>query len=250
MEIKKFLKLLHNNNAIRLNEEYILFNDLELYSFKTMQETHFKSIEEFLNYEFQDSTMKAFIIRTEEFYNKYDGGRGSTSSAMGGGFNHARSGGGKDDLRNMKYPAEFNVGGKNRSYEKTLALFKQKYGNADHEYGVTVDDMGFVHKHIEGGATSVSISGNKGQMILHNHPGGGNFSDSDLISVASTNERGIVAVGANKTYTFKKTKRFNSKGFIKAVKNAKWPAKYNYDKGADWWLKRNAKNYGYTYSAG
>lgn len=36
---------------------------------------------------------------------------------------------------------------------------------------------------------------------------------------------------------------------LKAVKKAQWPAKYSYDKGADWWLKKNAKKYGYKYSA-
>ena len=86
-------------------------------------------------------------------------------------------------------------------------------------------------------------------MIIHNHPGGGNFSDSDLISVASTRERGIVAVSGKRTYTFTKNKNFNAKGFIKAVKNAKWPTKYSYDKGADWWLKKNASVYGYSYKS-
>lgn len=49
-------------------------------------------------------------------------------------------------------------------------------------------------------------------------------------------------------YSFFKTKNFKSKEFIKAVKKAKWPANLNYDKGADWWLKKNAKTYGYKYS--
>lgn len=147
--------------------------------------------------------------------------------------------------------AEFNAvtGSRYKSYEKTLEKFNEKYANADHEYGITIDEDGYVHRHIEGGKTSVGISGSKGQMIVHNHPSGGNFSDSDLIVVASGSEKGIVATGSKKTYTFTKTKNFKSKEFTKAVKKAQWPVEYDYDKGADWWLRQNAKKYGYKYTA-
>ena len=105
----------------------------------------------------------------------------------------------------------------------------------------------------KGGSTSVPIRGAKGEMLIHNHPSGGNFSDSDLIVVASGSEKGIVAVGSNTSnrmrYTFTKNKNFKSKEFIKAVKKAQWPREYSYDKGADWWLRKNAKEYGYSYSA-
>lgn len=30
---------------------------------------------------------------------------------------------------------------------------------------------------------------------------------------------------------------------------AKWPTKYDYNKGADWWLKKNQRTYGYKYSS-
>lgn len=247
MELGYFKKLLKNNNAIRLNDEYILFNDLELYSFDTEQSIKFESFEELLKHKIQNETIGALVLRTEAFFNYYNGGRGATGpTALGGGFSHARDRG--NPLSEVKFPAEFNVGGKNRSYDKTLELFKKKYASADVEYGVVVDHDGFVHKHIKGSRSSVAISGGKGQVILHNHPGGGNFSDADLISVSSTRENGIVAVGSKKTYSFFKTKNFKSKEFIKAVKKAKWPANLNYDKGADWWLKKNAKTYGYKYS--
>ena len=126
--------------------------------------------------------------------------------------------------------------------------FVSKYSNEDHEFGVAVDELGYVHSHIEGGKSSVAISGKKGQTILHNHPSGGNFSDSDLLSVSMGNEKGIVAVGKNGNYSFSKNSNFKANEFAKAVKSAKWPTKYDYDKGADWWLKKNAKKYGYTYS--
>ena len=33
-----------------------------------------------------------------------------------------------------------------------------------------------------------------------------------------------------------------------AVDKAQWPSNLDYNAGADWWLKRNAKKYGYKYS--
>ena len=75
----------------------------------------------------------------------------------------------------------------------------------------------------------------------------------DLISVASTQEKGIIATSSNtskkQTFKFEKTPKFKAKEFIKAVKKAQWPTHYDYDHGADWWLRKNAKTYGYKYSA-
>ncbi len=249
MKLGRFKELLKSNNAIRINDEYIIFNDYELYSFVTMTGKQYSSIEELVK---DNSLIKGIIENTVEFKLEYSGGRGSSSStgSMGGGFNHARRNG-KQVQGVVKYPAEFNTGVRFNSYEEALGKFQNKYKNADIEYGITVDEQGFVHQHIQGGSTSVSISGNNGEMVIHNHPSGGNFSDSDLISTASTNSKGIVATSSNaskkSTYTFTKTKSFNSKDFIKAVKKAKWPSNLSYNKGADWWLKKNQKVYGYTY---
>ena len=248
MTIDYFKQLLAGNNAIRLNDDCILFNDLELYNLKTEEEVQFANYEEMLSFPFACGTIGAFIEQQEAFYVKFSGGRGSSSLSgeMGGGFTSA-SDDGSGGFRNSKYPAEFNVGGRYRSYDKTLALFQKKYAGADHEYGVAVDGDGFVHRHVEGGRTSVQIWGGKGQMILHNHPSGGNFSKGDLVSIASGWEKGIVAVGSKSTYTLTKGRNFNAKAFIKGVNKAKWPKEYDYDKGAEWWLKKNQKTYGYTY---
>ena len=83
-------------------------------------------------------------------------------------------------------------------------------------------------------------------MVYHNHPSGGAFSKADLITTASTAARGIVASGKNGDYIFRKTQKFDSVGFQKAVNAAKTTAK-DYSAGVDTWLKRNAKKYGYTY---
>lgn len=250
MEIIKFKELLKDYNAIRINEEYIIFNDYELYSFVKTTAKKYKSIEKLVE---DNPTIKEIIESTEEFRLDYDGGRGSSSSngKMGGGFNHA-DGRGRKSFGEVKYPAEFNVGGRFNSYEEALKRFQSKYKDAEVEYGITVDEQGYVHRHVQGGSTSVAIGGNKGEMVIHNHPSGGNFSDSDLISTASDQSRGIVATSSNakkkSTYTFVKTNKFKAKDFIKGVKRAQWPTHLNYNKGADWWLKRNQKVYGYKYT--
>lgn len=136
-----------------------------------------------------------------------------------------------------------------KSYNDTLRMFANKYKNADHEYGVAVDDDGFVHKHVEGRSTSVSMVAKRGEMMLHNHPNGGNFSDTYLITTATHDIKGVVAVGSKKTYSFVKGQHFKAKEFAKAVKKAKWPKNLGYNEGADWWLRRNAKEYGYKYTA-
>ena len=50
-------------------------------------------------------------------------------------------------------------------------------------------------------------------------------------------------------YHIRKNENFKPKAFIKAVRNAKWPAEYDYNKGADWWLKKNQRAFGYKYSS-
>lgn len=253
MKRTEFEALLENNTGIRLNEEYVLFNDLELYSFVTEKKVKFKSFDDVYKHVIVDNseslTIGDIIEKTEEFEQEFDGGRGSGSSnsEMGGGFNHANGPRGKD-LDEVKYPAEFNINTKFKTYDQALKLFRKKYKDADTEYGITVDEQGFVHQHIKGGKTSVGISGNKGEMVIHNHPSGGNFSDTDLISTALTSAKGVVATGSKGTYTFTKTHKFKAKEFVKAIKKAKWPTHMSYDEGADWWLRKNAKAYGYTYS--
>lgn len=251
MKVIQFGELLKANNAIRLNEEYIIFNDFELYSFKTEKKKNYKTLEELIE---ANDFVKEIIENTEQFELEYAGGRGagSTSSEMGGGFNHARErgGGGKQEIL---LNAELNLKtAEGNSYEAVLKRFRDKYGDADREYAVAIDENGYVYQHVKGGSVSVNITGDKGQTIIHNHPSGGNFSDSDLISTAMTKAKGIVATSSNSrttsTYKFTKNENFKAKEFIKAVKKAQWPANLDYDRGADWWLKKNQRTYGYKYS--
>lgn len=250
MKIAHFAKLLKGNNAVRISDNLIIFNDFELYNLDNDSSKQYKTLDELLA---DNPEAKQIIEEAEYFALRFDGGRGSSSGEMGGGFNHAsergRRGGGLELLN-----AELNYGtAPGNSISAVLGRFRDKYGDADHEYGAAVDEQGYVHKLREGGKSSVGISGNKGETIIHNHPDGGNFSDTDLITMASTDSKGIIATSSNSkiksTYHIRKNENFKPKAFIKAVRNAKWPTKYDYNKGADWWLSKNQRAFGYKYSS-
>ena len=251
MDIEHFKKLLKGNNAIRINDEIIIFNNFELYSFDTEKSKYYRSLDELVN---DNKEIKETILNTDDFKVIFDGGRGSGSNQkMGGGFSHSRDRG-KGTLGKRLLNAELNFGtSKGNSIDSVLGRFQKKYGGADKEYGVAVDSRGYVHEHMSGGTSSVRVSGGKGMTIIHNHPSGGNFSDSDLLAVASTRNAGVIAISSNtkkkSTYRFEKTNKFKSNDFIKAVKKAQWPAHMSYDKGADWWLKKNSNQYGYKYTS-
>lgn len=252
MEKEYFEKLLENNNALFFNDEILLFKDLELYNIKKNTSIYFKNLEEFLQYELNGKSFADIIKEKKEFLLPRAGSctTSGLSGKMHGGFTNARGGGNSDGegkTRRM-YPAQLNLGSQVKTFNKTLKLFAEKYANANREYGATLDSDGFVSKHVQGMATSVSISGGRGEVVVHNHPSGGNFSKNDLLSSAMTQEKGVIAVGKENTYIFEKTKRFKAKEFIKAVSRAKWPVEYDYNKGADWWLRKNADTYGYKYS--
>lgn len=249
MEKEDFIKLLKERVSVQIKDVYI-FDDLEVFDSNTDRSILFDSMEELLESKIADDKIIDLVGEIKSFELVYDGGRGSSSSnVMGGGFSHARSGRGEKGFGQKKFPASFNIGTASASVEKTIKRFTEKYGKADVEYGISVDNQGFVHAHVKGSRSSVAIGTmGKDHMIVHNHPSGGNFSDTDLITTSNDrNARGVVATSSKATYTFTKTNKFKAKGFIKAVKKAQWPSKYDYDKGSDWWLKKNATAFGYKY---
>lgn len=142
------------------------------------------------------------------------------------------------------FPSRVNIDIRNP--DKTLESFRKLHVNDNYESAFAVDSRGFVTQYVHGGATSVSIIGNKGEMIYHNHPSGGAFSDSDLLSAAITPARGIVASGKEGDYIFQKGTHFKANNFVKAVKSAQMQGK-TYDEAVDNWLKKNQKKYGYKY---
>ena len=163
-------------------------------------------------------------------------------------FGHAPHGRGSgNDVKDL--PAKLNVripiNGK--SPERALEEFRKLHALSSTEFGVTVDPQGFITQYVRGGATSVGIWGKKGEMVYHNHPSGGAFSDSDLLSTAMSAEKGIVASGKNGDYIFVKNGgHFKAAAFMKAVRSAKMKGT-SYDDAVDKWLTANQKKYGYTY---
>lgn len=167
-------------------------------------------------------------------------------------FGNAADGGGSREAR-RDFPARLNTGGRFQSNESTLQLFTDRFVNDRIEHGITVDEQGFVTQLIHGGATSVSISGRRGELVIHNHPAsgngeGGSFSLADLQSTAMERSRGIVAVAPEAIYTFTKGPNFDAAGFYRAVGNATVPANLTYNEGVQRWMSRNAKRYGFTYT--
>lgn len=248
MKVEKFKQLLQGNNAIKITDDLIIFNDFELYSFETEQSKRYRTIEELMN---DNPDIKELIESKDVFEQEYDGGRGSSSgSTMGmkfGGY------GAKNNHEKM-LPAELNLkesGG--NSQQAVMKRFLEKYGNANREYAIAIDENGYVYQHIKGAKHEVGIEGDKGQTIIHNHPSGSNFSGADLENVATTKAKGIVATSSNKetkgTYSFSKTDKFKAKEFVKAIHKASWSKDLGYNKGLDQWLRKNQKTYGYKYSA-
>lgn len=164
-------------------------------------------------------------------------------------FGHAGGGGGWG-ATTPDFPSRFNTGDRFQTEEKIVANFVAEHSRSDIEHAITVDERGYVTQYVHGDATSVGISGRKGEMVYHNHPGkhGGAFSDSDLLVTATDQSRGIVAVAREGTYTFTKGRKFDAAGFYAAVKKAKVPADLDYDAGVAHWMKKNAKKYDFTYS--
>lgn len=239
------------------NAEKLVFVDLgsltyfpeghELYNPVTGKSKTVESIESLLD-EVIDGRSVREIVEDKDYrlLVEFDGGRGSSSeSSSTFKFDHAANNG--DSLRAVLFPAEFNDGDKFQSFEKALDKFRARHAGSDHEYGITVDRDGYVHRYVEGGRSSVAISGRDGQVIIHNHPSDSAFSDTDLLNVSQVaGERGIVASGTSGDYIFEKGPKFDGVGFAKAVKSARMNGK-DYNDAVDKWLTKNQDRYGYKY---
>lgn len=229
-------------------EEVFCFRQpLSIWESKTDLTIDFNSIDDLLDYEYRGVSVRDRIAAVDSLQISLSGSAGSKEGEKTFKFNHASGGNGKDETKDL-FPAYANTRIKSKSLEGAMQEFHERFKNEDHEWAYEVDEQGYVHQYKEGNATSVSISGrNKNNMILHNHPSGGAFSDSDLISVSLGNEKGIVASGKNGDYIFqKKGGHFKGAEFVKAVKRAKMSGT-SYDDAVDKWLTANQKKYGYTY---
>lgn len=252
MRIETFYYFFKRLDGIKLNDTFILYHDAIL-NLKTGKfEYTFKRFKpEMLKYTLSGVTIKELIdkLTREDLKVVFDGGRGSSSGSEGTfKFNHASGGGGNEGGGTLP-PAKLNVMVKNaeKNPDNVLKAFRKLHVNSDHEFGAIVDGEGFVTSYIEGGATSVSIwTDDRNSMVYHNHPSGGAFSDSDLLSVSQTGAKGIVASGVEGDYIFVKTNHFQPSKFARAVKNAQMKGK-DYNDARRKWLKANESKYGYKF---
>lgn len=198
---------------------------------------------------------------------QYFGGRGASSNMdnFTQGEDDKTRGNGKTD---SDFAARMNVQMKNgkmspeivlQNFRKTFTLDEEK-GKIEHL--IAVDSQGFTHTLNHGGTNSVSVSRSdaRGKLVIHNHPNDGIFSRADLRAASTNGSTGIVASGKSGDYVFKVGKKFNSKGFNRALSKSPVTDKYYTKKGetqktalarvnreSSTWLKANAKKYGYTF---
>lgn len=242
-------------NAFLLNDEYLIFrNPLELYSRITKDSVYFKSIDELLAYEIEGRTIWDYISEMDDLYLPFQGrgSRGGSGNKKKFKFNHADRN--KNNSKAL-LPAYANTRIKSKTPEGALAEFKSKHLKSDREFAYEVDSNGYVHQYVQGGRHSVGISSSgaklaRGQKttIIHNHPNGGAFSDTDLLTFASTSRsQSVVASGKNYDYIITKHSSFKPNSFIKAVQNAEMQGS-DYDSAVDSWLRKNQRRYGYTYT--
>lgn len=227
------------------NEVFCFREPLSIWDSHTGKDVSFDTVDDLLDYEYNGRKVADIISEMDSLAISIEGsvGNGKQQTFK---FSHARDNG-KDKTKDL-FPAYANVRIKSKTLEGAMEEFHERFKNADKEWAYEIDPQGYVHQYKEGNTTSVSISGrNKNNMILHNHPSGGAFSDSDLISASLGNEKGIVASGKNGDYIFQKNGgHFKAADFVKAVKSAKLKGT-SYDDAVDKWLTANQKKYGYRY---
>lgn len=260
MDVNTFNLKMMGYQFLQISYDYYAFRRShgrwDLWNARNDTDTLLNSTEELLQYQIGEATVSDILDELDDdgFAVPLDGGRGASGS--GGqefSFGHA-SGGSKRGYNRSDFPARINVATKTKNVESAIKTFMNKA--AEHpgrEHGITLDRMGFASQYVHGGATSVMIgSRNKGDLVVHNHPSGGSFSDSDLISTAQDRRsRGIVATYDQGMFgrgyrIVEKGTHFKAEKFAKAVKTAKMRGK-SYDDAADRWLARNQKKYGYRF---
>ena len=139
--------------------------------------------------------------------------------------------------------------------------------NSDVEHSFVFDDKGNIVFSAVGDHNSVVTSATTDNITLHNHPGGGSFSKKDVESVLYGNEKEMIVVGGNYTYSLKRPaggwKKGHMAAYNKALKtvNAK-DASYQDNYKGDYWttfrrtnrthehrvMKEFAKAMGYEYT--
>lgn len=166
------------------------------------------------------------------------------------------------------------------SAEKTLDYLEKKKLAETKEQLQVLDEYGYVTRAFQGDEHSVAVDARtreymKGKIVTHNHPSvyGGTFSDAD-INCLSMGMRELRASAREGTYSMKRHKDADPKGFMKAYldsadrlqermyQKAVDVAREYYHSREDYekinrreqlqviheWYSENAPRYGYTYT--
>ena len=267
MEIKAFKELFKDRSAIDLNDNYVIFDDLELYNKEDDKSIQYTTFEDLLEYKIGDLTIKNIIENTDSFDVQLNGGRGASVGKGKKLFTGAGKKGNKKiiglyESGGNSYPSYLNArtGARYKSQEKTIKEFARMMDKETVEYSASLDEQGYATKYNKGDSGSTAFLSLKNGMVIHNHPvydkkgkqvAWNTFSKEDLLAVArdKNGTRGIIAVanGNKSVYKFARKKGFKAKEFEKGLNNARMTSN-NYDKDVDAWLRKNAKKYNYTYS--
>lgn len=154
---------------------FLCTRPLRLWDGETDKTVKFKSLREAWDYVFDGAkTVAAALSGIETFERQPLTGRKGGSGKMRG-FKFSGSGD-RNGFKRKILNAEANTHIKVKTEADAIKYFSDLYTNADHEYGMAIDDQGYVHNYIEGTRGGVAIGGNlEKHLIVHNHPGGGAF---------------------------------------------------------------------------
>lgn len=258
MEIKKFEEELKTRDGIPITKDLVLFNDYELV-LKDGSSVQFGSFDEVLEYKYENKTIKELIEGLEGTFLSEYGGRGASSMPKGSLFDGQ---GGNERYRGKikpLSPAIINTltSQRYKSVDETIKAYGKKMAGADSEYSGVIDTDGYAVDYVKGSATSTPHLERENQYSIHNHPvkalakqgikGWNAPSAPDLTNWATGKGKGtIITADGNRTaYVIEKSNNFNSKKFIKAMRQAKGTS--NYDRDVDRFLKANQKELKYKY---
>ena len=210
-----------------------------------------------------------FIVKCPFFVEvKQLGGRGANAFRTKQGDRGLSFSNGRGKPSEKLFPAWMNGSKNTGSIDRVIKNFNDKHTKSGREWGVQVDDNGYVTHYYKGSRGSVSYDAfeSEGKHFIHNHPanGWGNFSGADLETWAGSGQKAVTASSRNAlpprgidpklyskrragTYTIKKKPHFKATEFNKAIHSVKVSSD-NYDADLSKWLSRNAKKYGYEYS--
>lgn len=244
METQAFIHKMKDYNFAIVDDTYIIFKlrggKWELYNAESDTSEIYNDV--------VDMADVISTIKTIEF--KIDGGRGASGNSKNRvKWKNAGGGGGDGTVGDL--PARMNNKIKVKTETSAIHQFRAKHGNDKKEHLITVDKNGFVSGYNHGGKHSVGMARyRKGDLVIHNHPSNSTFSPADMLMMAGTKTRGVVATH-NKGYRIvTKNTHFDAIGFTKAVKRKQKTgfAGKDINKAVDKFLKANQKKYGYTFN--